>query len=316
VKHTRVACVLIDDFEHLGGIEDVRKARIDQGLELLDEAGRRHADIALLSEAWTESAKGTVYEPRDHPRMAAIAEVARRHNMIVVAHLEELGQDGNKYNSALVYGRYGNLLGSYCKNIPFWAEVGVVPGTEVCAFDTDAGRFGVLICFESQWPDLWMEMGALDVDMVFWISAYSGGCKLIAPAIYNNYYVVSCTWVADTHVVDINGEVVRYAKGGDQVVIHELDLDRTMVHDNFNGQALADIRRVMGDRIKMSYMPKEGWWVVESNDPALSVKKLLKERGVETLREYTRRSRSEIYELRSKGQPLPPLPSSDEVTPE
>lgn len=226
--------------------------------------------------------------------------------MHVVAPVMERTDDGTTFNSAMLIGRNGEIIDSYHKHFPFWCEAGVTPGTECPVFDLDFGRLGITICFDSQFPDAWMNLGDQGAELVLWPSAYSGGRKLQAAAIYNNYYVVSCTVIPpDTTVVDITGDILFRAQGAHQVIVHELDLDRTMVHDNFNGDKLAQMRRDFGDRVKMQYLHREGWWIVESSDPHVSVKQELKARGIEPLQEYTRRSRREISRLRAARQPLP-----------
>ena len=303
MKKIRVACILLGhDYEG-----DVREGRLKQALSLLGEAGTKNVDIAVLPEAFADAPGKMTYEAIDGPTISAVSKMAQAWSFVVVAPIGELETDGAKRNTAVIISREGKTIGRYCKNIPFWCEEGVTPGEEYCVFDTDAGRFGVLICFESNWPDPWMELGHKGADLVIWPSAYSAGRKLLAPAIYNNYYVISCTLVPDTTLVDICGDQVAFAKGGPQVAIHEIDLDRTMVHDNFNRQALLDLQKDMGSRVEMRYFDREGWWLVESNDPQVSVRELLKERGIETLREYTQRSKREIYELRRAQRPLPEL---------
>jgi len=285
--------------------ENFREQRLAQANRLVDEAGAKGADIAVLPESYNAEPNRAFWEEIDGMCISTMSELAKKHSMIVVAPIELIDEQAKQRNAAVVIGRDGEVLGHYDKNIPFLCEVGIVPGRDYRVFDTDAGRFGVLICFESQWPDSWMAMGGLQADFVLWVSAYSGGRKLIAPAIYNSYYVITSTWMPDTTVIDINGDELAFAAGGNQVVMHEIDIDRTMVHDNFNGAKLAQIRRDYDGKINMRYMHKEGWWIVESTDPEVSVRTVLKEREVESLREYTQRSLRGIYKLREKQLPLP-----------
>lgn len=310
MRQVRIACVLQSKFIHGRPNESLarREDCIAEALGLLTEACSKGVDIAVLGESFCDSTgpDGVVFEPIDGPTVAAVARIAAAGQIYVIAPISELATDGTRFNTAIVVDRSGSVIGRYCKNIPFWSEEGVTPGCERCVFDLDFGRIGISICFESNWPDVWCDYGEQGAEIVFWPSAYTGGRKLTAAAIYNNFYVVSCTVIRpDTTLVDITGDVIAYAAGAGQVVVHEVDLDRTLVHDNFNGEKLAQIRRDYGDRIKMQYLAKEGWWLVESTDVTTAVRSVLKERRVETLQEYTQRSRREIYALREKGLPLP-----------
>ncbi len=298
MKKVRIACVL-------QAPGSTREKRLAEALRLLDDAAKRKADLAMLSEAFAEDMNAPVAEPLDGPVISAVADKARAHGMTVVAPIYELTPSGERYNTAVLIGRDGRVQGAYRKNIPYWAEKGVTPGRERRVFDTPLGKIGILICFEDQWPEPWAEMARLGAEIVLWPSAYSGGRKLVAPAIYHNLYVVSCTRIPDTTAVDICGEVIRHTQGAGQVVVHELNLDRTLVHRNFNQLAIRKLAEDMGDRINIRTFEQEGWFLLESTDPSLSVRETLKERDIEPLREYVRRSFREIGEMRDARKPLP-----------
>jgi predicted amidohydrolase len=66
---------------------------------------------------------------------------------------------GLVYNSAVVIGADGGLLGSYHKTHPFGGERAdrggwVTPGDDVLVVDTPLGRIGVIICFDGDYPEL------------------------------------------------------------------------------------------------------------------------------------------------------------------
>lgn len=83
------------------------------------------------------------------PSSEALAAVAAEHNVYVVYGLSELGADGKVYNSAAVVGPEG-VIGSYQKmhlpaTEPLWAARGAKP----FMFDTEWGKMGVAICYDS-----------------------------------------------------------------------------------------------------------------------------------------------------------------------
>ena len=66
---------------------------------------------------------------------------------------------GVVYNSAVLIGPSGDVLGVYRKTHPFCAEMRsrggwVTPGDEVCVVDTELGRIGMIICFDGDYPEL------------------------------------------------------------------------------------------------------------------------------------------------------------------
>jgi hypothetical protein len=46
------------------------------------------------------------------------------------------------------------------------------------------------------------------------------------------------------------------------------------------------------------------WWLFKATKPGVSVRELLRQYGIETLREYQHRSRKQINEARKKGEKI------------
>ncbi|MFI0349703.1 carbon-nitrogen hydrolase family protein [Actinomadura sp. 9N407] len=73
----------------------------------------------------------------------------------------ERGPDpGTVYNSAVLIGPDGAVLGVYRKTHPFRVEDSrhggwATPGSEVCVVPTALGRIGMAICFDGDFPELW-----------------------------------------------------------------------------------------------------------------------------------------------------------------
>lgn len=68
-------------------------------------------------------------------------------------------QRGVVYNSAVLAGPDGGILGVYRKTHPFCTELRsrggwVTPGDDVCVVETDLGRIGLIICFDGDYPEL------------------------------------------------------------------------------------------------------------------------------------------------------------------
>ena len=89
-----------------------------------------------------------------------IADVARRLGVHVVWGTYERGPErGVVYNSAVLIGPEGEVLGTYRKTHPFCTELlsrggWVTPGDEVVVVDTELGRIGMMICFDGDYPEL------------------------------------------------------------------------------------------------------------------------------------------------------------------
>jgi len=126
-----------------------------------EAAAKRGVDLILFPEtaltgydadagnAGTEQMHCRLAEPIGGPSAQAVAEVAMARNVYVVYGFTELAEDGTVYNAAAVIGPQG-IVGSYQKmHLPFtenaWAKRGCTP----FMFDTDWGKVGLSICYDT-----------------------------------------------------------------------------------------------------------------------------------------------------------------------
>lgn len=125
---------------------------LETACDLLDGAGARRPDIAILPELFTGlKVSSTV----PGPETRAIGALARKHGMYVVAPFY-VKQDGRLFNSSVLLDRKGEVLGQYCK-VHLWpweAPVfGVTPGSELPVFTLDFGVLGLCICHDHLFPE-------------------------------------------------------------------------------------------------------------------------------------------------------------------
>ena len=290
-RQVKVAAIAIG----CGGQHEVK---LKLALEHLETAGQNGADIACLPEEFA----GFTAEPVPGPTTNAVAELARKHRMYVICPLrEQAGQE--QYNTAVLIGRDGKVAGRYRKVFVYWGE-GLVPSREgVKAFDTDFGRISILTCFDLNFAELWRQAELLDVDIVFWPSAYGGGNPLNAFAMLHHYYVVP---VGAGNLIDVTGKTLEGAavqKPRPGLFIATLDLDRTFVHTNFNTEKVAKLlKEHPADVQQEQYYDMESWHLLRSLKPGVRVRDLCKDHQIETLREYRHRSRRQIDEARKEGK--------------
>jgi predicted amidohydrolase len=208
-----------------------------------------------------------------------------------------------RYNTAVLIGRDGEVVGTYRKVYPYWSEHGVTPGGEVKVFETDFGRIAILVCFDINFPSLWDRADELGAEIVFWPSAYSGGMPFQAYAMLHNYFIVTSTQNGHTMFVDVTGEVLSETRG-EAFAMRRLDLDRTLFHENFNSAKVRKLLREREGDVTMRHFRDEQWYLLEASRAGVSVRELAKEYGLETLRDYRWRSRRQIDAIRERGQAL------------
>lgn len=291
-RQVKVAAICIG----FGGERDVK---LKMAIDHLHTAGQNGVDIACLPEEFA----GTVAEPVPGPTTEAVAKLAKQYNMYVICPIREQAGD-KQYNTAVLIDRKGKIAGYYRKIFVFWGE-GLHLSTEgVKAFDTDFGRISILTCFDLNYPELWHQCDDLDVDIVFWPSAYGGGSPLNAYAILYHYYIVP---VGAGNIIDITGRTFeKIEKPRPKQFIAILDLDKAFAHYDFNRKKvekmLAEHKGEIEIERELSDEDLAPWWLFRATKPGVSVRKLLKQYGIETLREYQHRSRKQINEARKKGE--------------
>lgn len=124
----------------------------------LDAAGERKADVALLPEVFNvcqgHASSPTTPETLEGPTCAFMSSKAKQWKMYVAGTFAR--RDGDVvYNSAPLFDRAGKLVGVYNKNMLFDPELdnGTSPGVGYPVFETDFGKVGVIICYDSWFPE-------------------------------------------------------------------------------------------------------------------------------------------------------------------
>jgi len=220
--------------------------------------------------------------------------------MYVICPIRE--QAGEKqYNTAVLIDREGKVVGRYRKVFVYWGEGLHVSDEGVKVFDTDFGRISILTCFDLNFAELWHQADLKDAEIVFWPSAYGGGCPLNAYATAYNYYVVP---VGEGNIIDSTGKTLEAVeKPRPQQVIATLDLDRTFVHTNFNTEKVKKLLVDHAGEVEQEHFyPMESWYLLRAIKPGVRVRDLCREYGIETLRQYRHRSRKEINQAREEGK--------------
>lgn len=290
-RQVKVAAICIG----FGGNHD---QKLKLALEHLETAGQQGVDIACLPEEFS----GMTAEPIPGPTVNAVAALARKHGMYVICPIRE--QAGSEqYNTAVLLDRQGKVAGQYRKVFVFWGE-GLLPSRDgVKAFDTDFGRISILTCFDLNFPELWQQADLLDVDIVFWPSAYTGGSPLNAMATLFHYYVVP---VGAGNIIDATGRTLEKSQQPrpDQFIA-TLDLDRTFIHWDFTKEKVEKLLREHKDEVEQEKdSGSQAWYLLRSTKPGVRVRELCAQYKIETLRQYQHRSREQINAARTTQQKI------------
>lgn len=296
-RSVKVAAIAIGRTGNRDQSQHDKKLRL--ALDHLETAGQQGVDISCLPEEFA----GTTPEAIPGPTTQAVAELAKKYHMYVVCPICEHADDGREYNTAVLLDREGKVQGRYREVFIWWTE-NLHPSKEgVPVFDTDFGRIAILSCFEPNFDEAWQEAERKGAEMILWPSGYGGGMPLNSYAMIHNYYVVCAGW---GNVIDILGKNIEtIAKPRPQQFIATIDLDRTLIHGDFNDDKVAKLLREHPDEVGSERLKMENWYLLRSLKAGVRVRDLCKQYQIETLRDYRHRSREFINDARVKGKRVP-----------
>jgi len=196
---------------------------------LVEEAAAKGADIVCLPEGLTVVGNGLKYaqaaEPVPGPSTEFLGALARRLKVWIVAGIYE--RSGSRlYNTAVLIARDGSLAGRYRKmSLPDEEiEGGITPGSDTPVFDTDFGRVGLMICWDSSYPEVARGLAARGAEVLF-LPIWGGVEQLVqARAIENQVHVVASGYDFRSGIFDRRGERIADAKADPAVVVATVDL--------------------------------------------------------------------------------------------
>ncbi len=174
-------------------------------LAKMDEA--RDAELILLPETWSIGYLSfDLYneqsETLDGPTMSALAEKAKELNSYVYAGSFVEKNNGKLYNTAVLLDNSGKQVAVYRKMHLFGygskEKELLTPGEEVVTVQTDLGKFGLSICYDLRFPELYRRQMENGTEIFLLTAAWpfprisSWQALNQARAMENLCYLVSC----------------------------------------------------------------------------------------------------------------------------
>ena len=137
-------------------------AAIRRGAQQASQAGARLLalpECALCGYPPVETPRAASIRPEDLEKgFAALASLAREQALYLFAGSVRYSQ-GLRYNSTLLFGPDGSLLGAYDKRALWgWDLDNFARSEQPGVFDVDGLRIGTRICFELRFPEYFREL--------------------------------------------------------------------------------------------------------------------------------------------------------------
>ena len=233
-------------------------------LRRIEEAADEGAQIVCLQELYR-----TRYFPQQEKQdlkalaetipgesTRAFAELAKKRKVVIIAPIFEKAKDNKFYNTAVVIGVDGEILGTYRKvHIPydpyFYEKDYFSPGDqEYKVFDVGFARIGVLICYDQWFPEAARINMLQGAEIIFYPTAigyikgytsedgdWHDAWRTIqrAHAIANGVHVAAVNRVGEedelqfwggSFVSDPFGKVLKEASDREEVLIATIDLGK------------------------------------------------------------------------------------------
>ena len=181
---------------------------LEKIIHAVDKAGEKNPDLIALSEVIYDFGAGLpIPETAENIKeggtfLNAMKEKAKQYSCYIVANLHEKDDDNHYYNTSVLIGRDGEVVGKYSKthNSMSEFEKGVTPGNEYPVFDTDIGKIGMLICWDAYFPEPARILTQNGADLIVVSTVGDAAHRHIARAMENGVYVL----VSGNHFANLN----------------------------------------------------------------------------------------------------------------
>jgi predicted amidohydrolase len=223
------------------------------------------------------------------PIVAKVAAFAKENKCYVACPV--ITRNENKFHSStLIIDRKGKLAGIYDKMFPSKKEMTgdadghkIIPGRmDQPLIKTDFGAIGLQMGNDIYHSGSWNAVAAQGARIILYTSTFNGGRMLNYHAVSNHCYVISST-ISEARIIDISGndidktsEFIRYSWS-------RVNTERTNILTFPN--KLPALFKKYGNRLQLKAWGNTDMLTIESRDPALRVKDVLKEFELQTYAE-------------------------------
>ncbi len=199
---------------------------------------------------------------------------------------------GKVFNSIAFVSPKGDVLGVYDKSNLTTGELdqGLTPGNGPVVVDSAIGRLGGIVCFDLNFE--WLRVGyrALRPDILCFSSMYHGGLVQAMWAYDCRAFLASALQFNGCGIIDPFGRPLKLTDCYSPVARTRVNLDRIMVHLDFNRDKFPEIERKYKEEVVVDIPPNIGPALIYSMTDKRTAQDVAKEFGLEPLDDYLARA--------------------------
>lgn len=190
---------------------------------------------------------------RDGTHVTTLCAAARENAVLLVFGYVEKSERANKtelFNSTVLVERDGTIAGQYRKSnlVPGMEKRRFAAGCTYPVFETSIGKIGLMICWDSVFPEVARILALQGVELIVVPEAVETGIErewqlaLCARAFDNGVFVLSCnhtgteralTYFGQSMLVAPNGEILRQASDLESILYCEIDLRKVRIQQEY-----------------------------------------------------------------------------------
>ena len=231
-------------------------ATLDKAAAMIHEAAASGASVVVLPEMFSCPYSREYFHAaakRGHADVCRrLSGFARDNRVVLVGGSVPEAEDGLLYNTAFVYDENGELLARHRKvhlfdvDLPgmhFHESHTFTPGRDITVFDTRFARFGLAICFDVRFPELFRAMARRGAEVICLPAQFNmttgpahWEATMRMRAVDNELFFVAASaaryegfsyecW-GHSLILDPYGTALAAADETEQIILAELDLNR------------------------------------------------------------------------------------------
>jgi beta-ureidopropionase len=277
-----IACI-----SQMGLVAETPEQMADQVYKIMNEVVTYKPDFVVLPEYFPYVPNTMTIQQKvavSDKNLVEMAKFSKQNNCYTLS-AAYVHENGENYNSVVVFDRNGKRIGQYHKIHATVGEIknrGIAPGPLFQpVIETEYGPIGIQICYDINFDDGWQMMRKQGAKIIFWSSAFDGGKMVNTRAWQHKCFVASATLKNTSRLCDISGETIAQTGiWNPNYFVAPINMEKVFFTTYMYLDHFKKIEAKYGRKVRFTTYHEEEWTIMESLSPDLSVNDIMKEFGM------------------------------------